>query len=112
MVDYGNTPRHHIEHVDHEIHILGVKLVYLAFVLEGFLLGLPLGGPLIGLCCVVLAIVLCRASFAREQRGEPVTLSPRMVHMFGRLPASARRLVGMIFPTLTAVECPRVQYRD
>ena len=56
MYDYTDVPRQKIENVDHEIHILGVKLGYFPYLLWGFLIGLFIGGPLFGIGMIVAAV--------------------------------------------------------
>lgn len=112
MYDYGQVKRYRIENVDHEIHILGVKLGYFPYLLWGFLLGLMAGGPLLALGSVVLVIMLCRYCYALETRGEPITLNPRLMGLIQRLPRSLREHLSALLPGLGAIEFPRKLYRE
>jgi hypothetical protein len=112
MYDYGHVKRYRIENVDHEIHILGVKLGYFPYLLWGFLLGLMVGGPLLALGSVILVIMLCRYCYAQEIRGEPVILNPRLLSYLQRWPRSLRERVSSLLPGLGAIEFPRKYYRE
>ena len=112
MYDYGQAKRYHIENVDHEIHILGVKLGYFPYLLWAFLLGLMIGGPLLALGSIVLGIMFCRYCYAHEERGEPVILNPRLMDGIQNLPKILRELLNSLLPGLGAVEFPHPVYRE
>lgn len=111
MYDYGQAKRYRIENVDHEIHILGVKLGYFPYLLWGFLSGLMVGGPLVAMVVVVLIIVLCRLCYMRELRGEPVVLDPKVMQRLNRLPQRLRSILYALIPSIGAVEFPHEVYR-
>ena len=112
MYDYGQTKRYHIENVDHEIHILGVKLGYFPYLLWAFLFGLMVGGPLLALGSVVLVIMSCRYCYAQEERGEPVILDPRLMQSIQKFPRFIRESMSSLLPGLGAIEFPRAVYRE
>jgi hypothetical protein len=112
MYDYGQSKRYPIENVDHEIHILGVKLGYFPYLLWAFLLGLMVGGPLVALGGIVHVILSCRYCYAQEERGEPVILNPRVMGRIQKLPPRIRSLANAMLPGLGAVEFPRIVYRE
>ena len=112
MYDYGGAKRYRIENVDHEIHILGVKLGYFPYLLWGFLLGLMVGGPLLALGSVIMVIMLCRYCYAQEERGEPVILNPQLMTALQKLPKNLREILGGLVPSLGAIEFPRRIYRE
>jgi len=58
MYDYTGEPRAKVESVDHDIHIMGVKLGYFPYLLWGFLIGLFTGGPLVGFLLIGVAVVV------------------------------------------------------
>ena len=112
MYDYGQSKRYPIENVDHEIHILGVKLGYFPYLLWAFLLGLMVGGPLVALGGIVLVILACRYCYAQEERGEPVMLNPRVMGGIQKLPSRVRPFANAMLPGLGAIEFPRIVYRE
>ena len=109
MYDYSHEPRYEIEEVDHEIHILGVKLGYFPYLLWGFLIGLFIGGPIVGIGLVVASVVLCRLFFLAEERGEPVSFDPRLARVLEMIPFG---LGYRLFPNLTSIERAILEYRE
>lgn len=112
MYDYGNAKRYRIENVDHEIHILGIKLGYFPYLLWGFLLGLMTSGPIIAISNVLLIIFLCRYLYSKEERGEPVTFDPRLIAFFQKLPNFIRKKMLGLVPSLGSIEFPQKIYRE
>jgi hypothetical protein len=112
MYDYGQSKRYHIENVDHEIHILGVKLGYFPYLLWAFLLGLMIGGPLVALGGIVMVILSCRYCYAQEERGEPVILNPLVMSGIQKHPPQIRPFANAMLPSLGAIEFPRTVYRE
>lgn len=109
MYDYTDGPRQKIENVDHEIHILGVKLGYFPYLLWGFLIGLFIGGPLFGIGMIVAAVVVCRIFYRAEERGEPITFDGRVTKIVGMVPLG---LGFRLMPGQTAIEHARETYRE
>lgn len=109
MYDYTGNERGPIESVDHEIHILGVKLGYFPYLLWGFLIGLFAGGPIVGIGMIVLAVAVCRTFYAAETRGEPITFDPRVARLIRRVPFG----IGVrLMPGQAAIEHARNTYRE
>jgi hypothetical protein len=109
MYDYSVQPRSKVEAVDHEIHIMGVKLGYFPYLLWGFLIGLFTGGPLVGFLAVGVSVLVCRAFYKAEERGEPLTFDPSLADFLARLP---RGIGTRILSSMAGIERARAQYRD
>jgi hypothetical protein len=109
MYDYTRAPRYQIENVDHEIHILGVKLGYFPYLLWGLLVGLFLGGPPLAFLSVAVAIAICRSLFKAEERGEPLTFHEDVQRL---LDTSLGRTFRRAVPGLGHVERARATYRS
>ena len=109
MYDYSSSERSSIENVDHEIHILGVKLGYFPYLLWGFLIGLFADGPLFGIGMIVLAVVICRIFYAAETRGEPITFDARVAKIIAKVPFG---LGVRLMPGQAAIEHARAGYRE
>ena len=109
MYDYTGCEEIPIESVDHEIHILGVKLGYFPYLLWGFLIGLFAGGPLFGIGMIVLAVVVCRIFYAAETRGEPITFNAQVAKVIAKVPFG---LGVRLMPGQAAIEHSRGSYRE
>lgn len=107
MYDYSSEPRAKVESVDHEIHIMGVKLGYFPYLLWGFLIGLFMGGAIVGFLFIGIAVAICRVFYKAEERGEPLTFDPKLVEAASRLPLG----LGKKFLSGN-IERARAEYRE
>lgn len=78
MYDYSSMPTFNIENVDHEIHILGVKLSAMVGAIGVFVFTAPILGPL----AILLSLAYCaiaRQFFAAAERGSPIEYRPEFI---------------------------------
>ena len=108
MYDYMNAPEYKIENVNHEIHILGIKLGYFPYLMWAFLCGLLIGGPIIGIGGIVCAGLLCRKFYFAEERGEPIPFDRKFHQIVSRCPSW---LGGFLFSQTGKIQFGLKEYR-
>lgn len=109
MVDYSDQEPAHIENVDHDIDLLGLKPANLMYVAWGFMVGLFLTGPIPAISMAALLIFLLRKISAREKEGRPVTFEPGVSKIIRTIPFE---IGTTVFDYLAAIEHPQTFYRE
>lgn len=109
MYDYTAEPSERIEQVDHQMEILGIKLIYVPL-LAGILLLTALNqGPVLAVVVSAPLVIVFRALYFREERGEPLMFEEHVEAVTRKIPKKARQ---MLFPVMSRVEFGLAEYRE
>ena len=105
MYDYSKSELHKIENVEHEIHVLGVKVPAMPWCIYIFL-GFLIINPFLAFLATFLFIGLVRKFYFAEKSGTPIEYQSWFAKFSRRIP-----LLIELFPSLSNLNHSEV-YRD
>lgn len=97
MVNYSTARPIIIENVEHSIHILGVQAQAMIGCFWAFLIMLTFS-PLFAPLGAILAGVVARLFFVKEQEGRPITFEKYVLNLLKKFP-----LIRNVFPSLSGI---------
>ncbi|MBL7663576.1 MAG: hypothetical protein JNM93_00470 [Bacteriovoracaceae bacterium] len=105
MYDYSKSEIHKIENVEHEIHILGVKVPAMPWCIYIFL-GFLIINPFLAFLVTFAFIGIVRKFYFAEKAGTPIEYQGWFIKLSNSLP-----LIKDLFPSLDHLSQSEV-YRD
>lgn len=105
MYDYSKEELHKIENVEHEIHVLGVKVPAMPWCIYIFL-GFLIINPFLAFLATFAFIAIVRKFYFAEKEGTPIEYQAWFTNF-----ARNFTLMSELFPSLHNINHPEV-YRD
>ena len=107
MVDYNNANKIHIEDLNEEINILGVRPQGMLIVLLAFTVGMVLGSPWLGFIVGLISCLYFRWSYKKELAGQAVCFAPKVLNLVSSAPFLKHFIAGV-----DAIHLPKEIYRE
>lgn len=105
MYDYYKAETFKIENIEHDIHVLGVKVPAMPWCIYIFLAGLIIN-PFLAFAGTFIFIALVRKFYFAEKSGSPIEYHVWFIRMLLKLP-----WLRDLFPDLNHINLPEESYR-